>query len=442
MKRFLLLLAACIQLASGHNMPNSLVSLDFQRNRVDAELTLPLQELEFGYKKPLLADPVKVLAEQHDSLAAYVEEHIHPVAPDGRPWSVKVTALRMQLSEKPFDLIANVTMTPPPGASSRKFRFNYSVINHEVMTHYAAIVVRSDWDNAVFSDKPEPLGMLQFVVTYLDIDRTRGSWTRGFRSVFRHGMSHIADGVDHLLFLFTLLLPAPLLAISGRWKRPLPVRSACLNLLKIITSFTLGHSLTLALAGFGIVTLPSQPVEILVAFSILVSAVHAVRPIFPGRESWIAAGFGLVHGLAFASTIAHYGFSTYYMGLTLLAFNLGIEIMQLFIMACLIPWLMIASRSSAYSWLRITGAVFAAAASIGWIVNRSIGWRNPLESTTDWLATHGTHAVSSLAAVSLAIYFFGPKADHRRSRRLCLFFSSASRRERQRSNASSSSQRL
>ena len=129
----------------------------------------------------------------------------------------------------------------------------------------------------------------------------------GFVSIFRLGMRHIAEGTDHLLFLLILLLPAPLIVVGSRWAGLADMRSSVLRILKIVTAFTLGHSITLALAAFGIVRVPSRPIEVLIAVSILVSAIHALRPIFPGKEAAIAAFFGLIHGLAFAATLSRTG---------------------------------------------------------------------------------------------------------------------------------------
>ena len=94
-------------------------------------------------------------------------------------------------------------------------------------------------------------------------------------------MRHIAEGTDHLLFLLALLLPAPLIVIGSRWAGFAEVRSSLLQILKIVTAFTIGHSITLMLAASGLVRLPSRPIEVLIAFSILISAIHALRPIFP-----------------------------------------------------------------------------------------------------------------------------------------------------------------
>ncbi|MBB5339567.1 HupE/UreJ family protein [Tunturiibacter gelidoferens] len=137
------------------------------------------------------------------------------------------------------------------------------------------------------------------------------AWLNGlqFASLFLLGMRHIADGTDHLLFLLVLLLPAPLLTARSRWQRPAGVRQSLFRILGIVTAFTIGHSIRLGLAAMNVVHVPEHPIETLIAESILVSAMHALSPLFPGREAWIAAFFGLVHGLAFAATLDRLGLS-------------------------------------------------------------------------------------------------------------------------------------
>jgi hydrogenase/urease accessory protein HupE len=170
--------------------------------------------------------------------------------------------------------------------------------------------------------------------------------------MFRLGITHIAEGTDHLLFLLALLLPAPLTAFAGRWAASAGVRRSILQTLRVVTAFTVGHSITLALAAFNVVSFPSRSIEVLIAVSILVSAVHALRPLFPGREAAIAAFFGLVHGLAFAATLSHLALNTWQRISSLLAFNLGIEFMQLLVVAATMPSLILLSRTGAYTALR------------------------------------------------------------------------------------------
>lgn len=218
----------------------------------------------------------------------------------------------------------------------------------------------------------------------------------GFGAAFRLGMRHIAQGTDHVLFLLTLLLPAPLLALRGSWSGRATVGHSVRRILEIVTAFTFGHSLTLALSGFGLVHLPSRPVEALIAISILVSAIHAIRPLFPGREVVIAASFGLVHGLAFASALNELGVTGWYRSVSLLGFNLGIEVMQLGMVVITLPALLLLSRTAYYAVVRTAGAVIAAIASSGWIIEQMLSRPNTIGYAMERLANHGAGLCAGL----------------------------------------------
>ncbi len=133
------------------------------------------------------------------------------------------------------------------------------------------------------------------------------------------GVEHILTGPDHLLFVFALLL----------------VVSGARGLLKTITAFTLGHSLTVTLAALGVAQIPTRPVEFLIAASVLMLAVESARPreAPPGpmrRKPWlVAVAFGLLHGMGFAGALAQVGLPQEEIPLALLSFNLGIEAGQL-----------------------------------------------------------------------------------------------------------------
>jgi hypothetical protein len=226
----------------------------------------------------------------------------------------------------------------------------------------------------------------------------------GFASVFRLGMRHIAEGTDHLLFLLVLLLPAPLIAFGSRWAGSAGVRQSVFRIMKVVTAFTVGHSITLALAALGVVRIPNRPIEVLIAISILVSAIHALRPIFPGKEAGIAAFFGLVHGLAFATTLGQLGLGRWERVGSILAFNLGIETMQLIVVAATMPSLVLLSRMRAYSLLRITGALFAGSASVGWIVERSLNAHSSVDVIVDGVAHHAIWIAGVLFAISIACW--------------------------------------
>lgn len=223
----------------------------------------------------------------------------------------------------------------------------------------------------------------------------------GVPSMFRLGMRHIAEGTDHLLFLLALLLPAPLLAIRSRWAASGGTRHSLIRIVRVVTAFTIGHSMTLALGASGLVSLPERFVEVLIAFSILISATHGLRPLFPGREPVIAAFFGLIHGLAFATTLQNLGVGAWQRLPSILGFNFGIETMQLVVVAAILPSLIILSRTPAYTVFRLTGALFAGFASLGWVIERLFGVDYSVDLVVDRVAQRGPWIALSLFVISL-----------------------------------------
>ena len=359
---------SCLQ-AEAHDTPNSVVLLDFYRDGVAMELTLPRDELATASGLRLAGVPPVAVT----GLRGYLLGHLRVVAPDGREWRVELRGLTALLNQPRPDVVARLWAQPPPDAPLRQFTLDYGVICRETPGHAALVSVRNDWNGAVFSGQPKLLGVVQFAAAALVVDRTHGSFWRGFGAVVALGMRHIAGGLDHLLFLFVLLLPAPLLAAGSRWGNFRGLRGSFAKLLKSVTAFTAGNSLTLIAGGMGGLRLPQRPVEVLIAVSILVTAVHAVRPWFAGREVWVAGGFGLVHGLAFADSIAAFGFSPWYMAMTILGFNLGVELMQGALVLAAVPPLMLVSRTPYYPAVRTVGGALAGLAAAGWIVTRLRG---------------------------------------------------------------------
>lgn len=142
--------------------------------------------------------------------------------------------------------------------------------------------------------------------------------------------------------------------------------------------------------------------EILIAVSILISAIHAIYPIFPRRETWVAAGFGLIHGLAFATVLANLDLGVKALALSVLGFNLGIELMQLCIILMIVPWLILLSRTSFYKVFRIPAAAIAAIAAIGWITERITGQPNLITAWVDEVTPHALWIIGGLAALSVA----------------------------------------
>jgi HupE / UreJ protein len=396
----LLILVAALP-AWGHPMPNSAVVLRLHRSGIDAELTLPIGELAIGWEKPLPLDSVHTVRQYGAELEEYVRAHVRPYAPDGRPWTVTVRGI-VPLDEQEPDVRVTLTMTPPLGAPVDRLTFHYDVIFHHLITHTAVVTLASDWRSGVLGEEPVLLGTMRDTTPELDIDRSGGSWFQGFAAMFRLGVCHIAEGTDHLLFLLALILPAPLVVAGDRWSGCAGWKTAFRRIVKIVTAFTLGHSITLAFGALGWIRVPVALVESAIALSILVSAVHALVPVFRGREVLIAGGFGLVHGLAFAATLTSFGFDPLTMVSSVLGFNLGIEAFQLVVVLASMPWLVLLARSRVYGPFRITGAAVTGIAAAAWLAERAFGWANPIVPIVESVASHVLWLLAGLVVLTVA----------------------------------------
>jgi hypothetical protein len=400
-----LLLALCWMLvpapSPAHDVSATAVLLDIGARQVDIEMQLPLPELGAALSLPLDASPGAAIAQHGNVVAPYILQHVRVSTRSGKPYAIELASLRMSRFNDVNWLIAKLVAAAPAAESTDAFALDYDVIIAPVVTHNAIVSVRRDFRNALFGEKPLTVGMFAFQQTHLLVDGSDGSWLHGARSVFSLGIEHIAEGTDHLLFLLVLLLPAPMLAARGRWREVDTVSRSTWNIVKTVSGFTIGHSLTLAAGATGLVTLPSQPIEILIAVSILVSAVHALRPLMRGREFYLAGAFGLIHGLAFASSLQGFGYDATALALSLLSFNLGIETMQLIVVVATLPWLLLLSRSRFYAPVRIAGAIFGGAAAVGWIGERAWNFPNPIAPAVNFIAAHALLAVAVLAALSV-----------------------------------------
>ena len=199
---------------------------------------------------------------------------------------------------------------------------------------------------------------------------------RGFAALVRHGVWHIWKGFDHLLFLFALLLPAVLKFQDGKWEVVARFPPILIQVAKVVTAFTLAHSITLSLAVLGVVALPSVLVESIIAGSVVFAAVNNFHPMV-AKQSWIVAFiFGLVHGFGFASVFADLGLKGGDILSPLLAFNLGVELGQLVIVMLFLPIAFVLRRSPVYRiiFLQYGSAVIALVATT-WMAERILHFK-------------------------------------------------------------------
>jgi hypothetical protein len=387
----LVMLAAAT--ADAHEVRGDVVFLDLGERAVGVEVQVPLSELALARHEEVAAlTPARVAPD-----AAYISL----AAPDGRPFAREAEAPTFEQTPHGEVATFRLRFTPPEGAGARTFTLREDVVLHEVVNANVFVFVRRDLQAGAFGDSPTLAGALHYQQRSLDIVRDAGAG-RAVAAAFRLGLDHIREGTDHLLFLVLLLVVAPL---AG-------TRRALGRTAKIATAFTLGHSLTLALGAVCGSLLPARLVESLIAVSILATAAHAWRPRFAGKEWLLAGGFGLVHGLAFASALAGFGFDGHALVLALLGFNLGVEAMQLVAIALVVPSLLVIARGPLYPHLRRGIAAIGGIAALAWLADRALGLHTPIPRLVERAGQHGLAIALLLGVVavaSLAITLSVPK---------------------------------
>lgn len=380
--------------AAAHDVRAELAYLDIGETSVGIELQVPLTQLRSAEPSLFATTTGPITGFRPDAARALFAAKLGAEDREQRRFATTILDARVVHIDDGDALVVRARLDAP--ASARWFVLNDDVILDRLASHVVYAFVRHDARGE--PREPVLVGQLHWQDRALVIDRDAGSRATVVRSAFGLGMRHIAEGTDHLLFLLVLLLPAPLVAVRGAWQAG-GARRGLRAAGRIATAFTVGHSLTLLLATVCDLA-AGRWVEVLVALSILVSAVHAVRPIFAGREAVVAGVFGLVHGLAFATALESFGVDGTTLALALVGFNLGVEAMQLLVIAVALPLLALLGRGRHYGLVRIAGALVGGVAALGWLTERLTGRPMP---TSRWVETLAHNAVWVVAALATMI---------------------------------------
>ncbi|MEM1106296.1 MAG: HupE/UreJ family protein [Pseudomonadota bacterium] len=193
-----------------------------------------------------------------------------------------------------------------------------------------------------------------------------------FMEFIRHGIWHIWIGYDHILFLIALLLSSVMIRRNGIWAPADTFGDAFWTVVKIISLFTVAHSITLSLAALGVVTLSVTLVEAIIAISIAIVALDNIIPRFHHRAWVVVFAFGLFHGFGFANVLEPLGVDQNSKLVALAGFNIGVEIGQIVIVAAVFPLLFLIRRWQLYPMLilRLASAALIAIA-LFWFVERT-----------------------------------------------------------------------
>jgi len=201
-----------------------------------------------------------------------------------------------------------------------------------------------------------------------------------FRSFVVDGIWHIWTGIDHLLFILSLLLPAVLVCVRNQsaspprfsWQAEQSWWPAFVDILKIVSAFTLSHSVTLSLAVLGVVDLPSRLVESGIALSVIVAAANNIYPVVRRRIWLVAFAFGFIHGLGFASALSGLQLPPLAMAASLGGFNVGVEIGQEAVVLAVMPLAYLIRRTRLYqNYVMRWGSWLIILVASGWLIQRA-----------------------------------------------------------------------
>ncbi len=196
------------------------------------------------------------------------------------------------------------------------------------------------------------------------------SYLKTFNQYVYQGVLHIWIGIDHILFLIALLLTCVLIRRDKTWQGSTSKLKIIKHTAWIITAFTLAHSITLTATAMNLVSPNSRWVELGIAMSVLFAALNNVWPVVI-RLGWLTFGFGLLHGMGFASVLGELGLSEDYQLLSIIAFNLGVELGQLSILCVSLPILIYLRNYNWYQkWLMPSGSILIALIALQWSIER------------------------------------------------------------------------
>jgi hypothetical protein len=340
--------------ATAHPAPFSYLDLHLDGSRVSG--TLVVHDLDAAHdlgvaNADTLLDPA-VASRHRDALIALLGPRLSLVF-DGRPAAITWGAIDVVPDRQSVRLAFTVS---PGGAGHigvHAYVFPYDPIHQTFINIYEDSALKMQ---AILDASHQD-------VSYY-AGSTQGRWAI-VKTFVLSGIEHIMIGPDHILFLIGLLL------LGGTLTR----------LALIVTSFTIGHSITLSLAALDVLSPSSRFIEPLIALTIVVVGADNLLVLRGTKDdaghaadirAWLAVAFGLIHGFGFAYVLKEFGLPQAALGWSLFAFNLGVEIGQLLIVAAVAGALIVVRRRSdaAFRQLAVIGSVAVIAAGTYWFVER------------------------------------------------------------------------
>jgi len=360
----LLILLLTGTLARAHIASNGFLTLHIDGSRADGVMELAIRDAELavgldrdGNGKVTWGE----LKARQAALQTYVQGHLRI---QGSNETCRMGYSPIKVNDRIDGMYVYLPFSAECSAALKSLSIEYTILEAEDPSHRGLLILTSNGvQTAVLGGKG---GARHFELGAVS------PWS-SFVEYLRAGIWHIWSGIDHLLFLLSLLLPAVLVRKNHRWEAVPIAAPALLGIVKVVTAFTLAHSITLSLAAFDVVRLPSRLTESVIAASIIIAALNNVIPRVTEGRWRIAFAFGLLHGFGFASVLAEMGLPQGARMVSLVAFNLGVEVGQLAVVLAVMP-LAYGLRSTAFYRRGVMpwGSSAIACLALVWLVQRAL----------------------------------------------------------------------
>ncbi len=364
-----LLALACLALflpggAWAHKPSDSYLSLRVEGDRMSGRWDIALRDLEHALGIDADGDGAITWGEvraRHDAIASYALARLR-ISDGGRACAPRVTDHLVDThTDGPYAVLQfEVDCGAPVG---NDVRIEYSLFFDLDPTHLGLLNWQANGRTATAVLGPDSAAFRPPVATSSRLSQ--------FLDYLKEGVWHIGVGIDHVLFLVSLLLPAVFAPLGRGWTPVERFMPAFWDVVKIVTAFTIAHSITLSAAALSVVSLPSRWVETAIAFSVLAAALNNLWPLVQGRRWVVAFVFGLIHGFGFASVLSDLGLPQDALLLALVGFNLGVEAGQLLIVALFLPLAFGARRTLLYRRVVLgAGSAVIACVALAWMIER------------------------------------------------------------------------
>jgi hypothetical protein len=351
--------------AQAHIASNGFLTLEVNGSTVSGAIELAIRDGELavgldrdGNGKVTWGE----LKSKQEALQNYAQGHLRLTSADG---PCRLGFAPVEVNDRVDGSYLWLPLTAECGVALTRLSIGYTLLAAEDPSHRGllTLVANGTAQTAVLGGSADTR---QFELNQIS------SWS-AFTEYLRAGIWHIWSGIDHLLFLLSLLLPAVLVRRQNRWDAVPIAGPAFVNIVKVVTAFTLAHSITLSLAAFDLIRLPSRLTESVIAASIIIAALNNVFPRVTEGRWRIAFAFGLLHGFGFASVLTEMGLPKGARLISLVAFNLGVEAGQLAVVLAVMPLAYLLRATHFYRrGIMPWGSSAIACLALFWFVQRAL----------------------------------------------------------------------